>query len=76
MNSTVNLWDYLLSPEALIREVKSQGEIWFGGTKILPEHDRRVKTPKAVEPGNIYLIISNDSNGLSMFFLHGRVDRG
>jgi hypothetical protein len=46
MNSTVNLWDYLLSPEALIREVKSQGEIWFGRTKMLPEHDRRVKRQK------------------------------
>ncbi|KAF8532331.1 galactosyl transferase [Trichophaea hybrida] len=65
MNSTINLWDYLLSPEAMIREVKSQGEIEFGGIKQLPQHDRTVKTPKYVEPENIYLIISSDTNGLN-----------
>lgn len=64
MNATIGLWDYLLSPEALMREVKSEGPIWFGGKKQLPQHELELKTPTIVDPNNIYLIISNDSNGL------------
>jgi len=64
MNATVDLWDYLLSPAALLREVQPEANIWFGGKKQLPQHELVVKTPKTVDPNNIYLVISNDSNGL------------
>jgi len=64
MNATIDMWDYLLSPEALLREVKSEAVIKFGANKQLPEHDLEVKTPKIVDPDNIYLIISNDANGI------------
>jgi len=64
MNATIDMWDYLLSPLALLREVKSEGVIGFGGDKKLPEHKLEVKTPKIVDPHNIYLVISIDSYGL------------
>jgi hypothetical protein len=64
MNATVDLWDYLLSPTALLREVQPEAKVWFGGQKQLPQHELVAKTPKTVDPNNIYLVISNDSNGL------------
>lgn len=64
MNSELSLWDHLLSPDALRREVKPGAEIKFGGSKKLPQHKHIVKTAKTVIPEDVFIIISTDSNGL------------
>ncbi|CCX33397.1 galactosyl transferase GMA12/MNN10 family-domain-containing protein [Pyronema domesticum] len=65
MNSELSLWDHLLSPDALRREVKPGAEIKFGGSKKLPQHKHIVKTAKTVIPEDVFIIISTDSNGLN-----------
>jgi hypothetical protein len=64
MNSELGLWDHLLSPEAMLREVKPEAEIKFGGDKKLPLHKTPIKTSKAIIPENIFIIVSTDFNGI------------
>lgn len=64
MNSTIDVWDLVLSSEAMLREVRTSAEIRFGGEKKLPEHEATVHTPSVVHPDDIYLIIADDSYGL------------
>ncbi|CCX07759.1 Similar to alpha-1,2-galactosyltransferase gmh3 [Schizosaccharomyces japonicus yFS275]; acc. no. XP_002174998 [Pyronema omphalodes CBS 100304] len=65
MNSELGLWDHLLSPEAMMREVKPEAEIKFGGDKKLPLHKTPIKTSKIVIPENIFIIVSTDFNGIN-----------
>ena len=67
MNSTIGMWDYLLSPAALGRSLRSDAEIKWGHLskkKLHPLHDKIVKAPKIADVNDVYLIISQDSNGL------------
>jgi hypothetical protein len=73
MNSELSLWDHLLSPDALRREVKPGAEIKFGGSKKLPQHKHVVKTSKTVIPEDIFIIISTDSNGLKYVLPRGEL---
>lgn len=69
MNSTIDVWAHVLSPESMLTGIKTSAEVRFAGSKKIPEHDKKVKTASVVNPDETYLVIADDSYGLKCVFL-------
>lgn len=64
LNSSIDLYDHLLSPEAIKREVKPEFGIQIPGGAKIEAQKKTVFTPKVVDPEEVYLILAADGNGI------------
>lgn len=64
LNSSIDLYDHLLSPEAIKREVKPEFGIQIPGGAKIEAQKKTVFTPKVVIPEEVYLILAADGNGI------------
>lgn len=64
LNSDIDLWKHLLSPEAIKREAKPGFGVKIPGDAKIEAHKKTVFTPQEVIPEDVYIIIAADGNGI------------
>lgn len=65
LNSTVDLWEHLLSDEAIKREAIPEFGVRIPGGAKIEAQKKTVYTPKVTNPDDVYLIIAADGNGIN-----------
>jgi predicted RNA polymerase sigma factor len=64
LNQDIDLWDHLLSDEALKRVIKANYTIEMPGDAVIEAHKTPVFTPSEVIPEEVHFVIATDNSGL------------